>query len=321
MQLGMTSAEDVRQGHFRAIVTLGHTGLESADDLVRQAAKRLDIIIRSPVDILVPASSSSGATGDGYPFPTMTSRAKVRAKHHHVRDQSKSSTRLAHRRQRSNTSLASELSLGILPTPVKSSASTASLSTEQWSPTHLETSNPFHDTALDTLKRVQARSTSDVQGLRDESGWTSISNWSMRRSKPSIRNIFSTPKHRVDTSDGTGDTLESLLSDASPPSSPHPLAASLPRSITSIPPHQSSSSLLVAHPDIANIDPALAAAELASALTTHVLCSVCAAQGINFPACRRCGMRFCSRECRVDEKGAGNGKKWVEESIPLVRYC
>lgn len=59
------------------------------------------------------------------------------------------------------------------------------------------------------------------------------------------------------------------------------------------------------------IDPALAAAELASALTKHVTCSVCGVQGINFPECRKCGLIFCSRACRVDSKAAGDGKRHV----------
>jgi hypothetical protein len=59
------------------------------------------------------------------------------------------------------------------------------------------------------------------------------------------------------------------------------------------------------------VDPVLAAAELNSALTKRVQCSVCSAKGVNFPECRRCGLVFCSRSCRVDEAGAGNGKKHV----------
>lgn len=60
---------------------------------------------------------------------------------------------------------------------------------------------------------------------------------------------------------------------------------------------------------IAPIDPVLAAAEMSSALTKHVLCSVCGMKGVNFPGCRKCGLRFCSRECRVGEDRAGNGKR------------
>lgn len=60
---------------------------------------------------------------------------------------------------------------------------------------------------------------------------------------------------------------------------------------------------------VAAIDPELAALELASALTKHVTCSVCSANGVNFPNCRKCGLTFCSRKCRVDEAGAGDGRK------------
>ncbi|WVQ88640.1 hypothetical protein IAS59_002376 [Cryptococcus gattii] len=62
---------------------------------------------------------------------------------------------------------------------------------------------------------------------------------------------------------------------------------------------------------IAPIDPVLAAAEMSSALTKHVLCSVCGMKGVNFPGCRKCGLRFCSRECRVGEDRAGNGKRHI----------
>jgi hypothetical protein len=60
---------------------------------------------------------------------------------------------------------------------------------------------------------------------------------------------------------------------------------------------------------IAPIDPTLAAAEMASALTKHVVCGVCGAEGVNFPNCRKCGLTFCSRDCRVGDRKAGNGKK------------
>ena len=77
----------------------------------------------------------------------------------------------------------------------------------------------------------------------------------------------------------------------------------------------SSDLLLPRFPQIANIDPSLAAAELASTLTTHVCCSVCTAKGVNFPECRKCGMRFCSRGCRVGVAGGGDGKR----SVPVAR--
>ncbi|OXB38686.1 hypothetical protein J007_01496 [Cryptococcus neoformans] len=62
---------------------------------------------------------------------------------------------------------------------------------------------------------------------------------------------------------------------------------------------------------IAPIDPVLAAAEMSSALTKHVVCSVCGMKGVNFPECRKCGLRFCSRGCRVGEDRAGNGKRHI----------
>ncbi|WVN85486.1 uncharacterized protein L203_100632 [Cryptococcus depauperatus CBS 7841] len=59
------------------------------------------------------------------------------------------------------------------------------------------------------------------------------------------------------------------------------------------------------------IDPALAAAELSSALTKHTQCNVCGMEGVNFPECRKCGERFCSRDCRVGSRRGGDGKKHI----------
>lgn len=79
---------------------------------------------------------------------------------------------------------------------------------------------------------------------------------------------------------------------------------------STLPPRRKPAILSAAAADInTTIDPALAAAELASSLTKHVVCGVCAAEGVNFPECRKCGMCFCSRECRVGEGKAGDGKR------------
>ncbi len=113
------------------------------------------------------------------------------------------------------------------------------------------------------------------------------------RKQETLRNMTSSPN------------LPTMRDALSPPTKQH-------RSVSSFAPPRSqasSASLLGGDVEIAQIDPTLAAAELASALTKHVCCSVCATKGVNFPECRKCGMRFCSRDCRVGEQGAGDGKR------------
>lgn len=57
------------------------------------------------------------------------------------------------------------------------------------------------------------------------------------------------------------------------------------------------------------IDPLLAALEAASRVNVKTRCAVCGKQGINFPKCQKCGMTFCSRECRTSTvAGAAGGR-------------
>ncbi|KAJ6613344.1 hypothetical protein B0H10DRAFT_2049363 [Mycena sp. CBHHK59/15] len=52
--------------------------------------------------------------------------------------------------------------------------------------------------------------------------------------------------------------------------------------------------------DADELDPALAALEKCSRFcATRVQCSTCRKPGTNYPACPRCGLRFCSRPCRL----------------------
>jgi len=329
----MTGPEPAREAHLRAIVSLGQTELETADDLVRQAAKRLDIILRSPSELLTPARSMSEMRSDGYPFSAMSDRIKRKTQTSHTHHLSRNSCRLPQNRHCSRASATSILSTGILPTPVKSSASSTSLAAEQASPDRLHTSSPPRDTATSSLRRVQARAVVEDPTARDEPVWPSIRQWSVRRSTPRAEDTFADPPStssllrtpilieadphpQLESSTKSDDTLTPLLSDRNAKSPIIRPNASSPNlrlkpEITSLRSQQSSSSLLLrnAQSNIAPIDPSLAAAELASALTKHVTCSVCSAKGVNFPECRRCGMRFCSRGCRVGEKGAGDGKR------------
>lgn len=57
------------------------------------------------------------------------------------------------------------------------------------------------------------------------------------------------------------------------------------------------------------IDPLLAALEAASRVNVKSRCAVCGQTGVNFPKCARCGMTFCSRECRTSTgTGANEGR-------------
>ncbi|KAL7423992.1 CTP synthase ura7 [Cryptotrichosporon argae] len=103
----------------------------------------------------------------------------------------------------------------------------------------------------------------------------------------------------------TGATRVAALSPPPPPAMLRPKSSAALRRTVPVPeppadPHA-----------IAPIDPALAAAELASALTRHGACGVCGAQGVNLPSCPKCGLAFCSRACRVGETRAGNGKRHI----------
>ena len=51
------------------------------------------------------------------------------------------------------------------------------------------------------------------------------------------------------------------------------------------------------------IDPLLAALEAASRVNVKSRCAICGKAGVNFPKCQKCGMTFCSRDCRVASGG------------------
>ncbi|KAK9898115.1 hypothetical protein P389DRAFT_65837 [Cystobasidium minutum MCA 4210] len=69
----------------------------------------------------------------------------------------------------------------------------------------------------------------------------------------------------------------------------------------------------------AKIDPLLAALEAASRVNVKSRCAVCGIQGVNFPACQKCGITFCSRDCRVASGGdAGRHVCQSDQSQPSV---
>ncbi|KAK7048339.1 hypothetical protein R3P38DRAFT_2868754 [Favolaschia claudopus] len=69
------------------------------------------------------------------------------------------------------------------------------------------------------------------------------------------------------------------------------------------PPSPSSAPLLDFHP-LAPTPPqtTLASVERRSRLTFQIKCATCRAPGTNFPACPRCGVAWCSRQCRIAGK-------------------
>jgi hypothetical protein len=66
------------------------------------------------------------------------------------------------------------------------------------------------------------------------------------------------------------------------------------------------------------IDPALAAAEDASRLRIDCVCSMCGADGANFPRSARTGEVWCSRECRIASREKTRGQSAVPSTRPVV---
>lgn len=269
--------------------------MEVADDLIHQAYRRLNIVLKATGGSPIPQAEL-----DAYPFPLDRASSPVK-----------------HRRKHSQTSIFSFAdstihSSRMLLTPCKSTASLASLSREPPVIDHAQET----PRALSQLRQVQRSQDRVVlaQARKTSSNgawWPSLNQWSM---SPPSANV----------------SPPSPVSEGSPVPERTPIPAPLSirrskeadskplRAVASSPQlgaHRMSSPpstrRLPFEPDqpVASIDPELAALELASALTKHVTCSVCNASGVNFPNCRKCGLTFCSRKCRIDEKGAGNGKR------------
>lgn len=179
-----------------------------------------------------------------------------------------------------------------LMTPVKSSASLTSLSCD----TPL-IDNPHDSSAINALRRVQRRQDKLRRNLSTNSApdagrWPGLNRSASRVTVPSSQKKLSAPPSPVETKKTRSPSVVSTP-EMRRPSSTSPLGRRrLPFEPTEA---------------VASIDPELAALELSSALTKHVTCSVCGADGVNFPNCRKCGLTFCSRPCRID--GAGNGKR------------
>lgn len=210
---------------------------------------------------------------DAYPFP---------------------SARRTHRSSVSSTGADSLAQSSLkLMTPVKSSASLTSLSCD--SPL---IDNAHNSSAVNALRRVQRRQDKLQRNLSTNSapdaGW-----WPASNNNPSRVTVPSPPWKKLSTPPSPTEAKKTRSqSVVSTPELRRPSSSSPPgRRRLPFEPTEA----------VASIDPELAALELSSALTKHVTCSVCGADGVNFPNCRKCGLTFCSRPCRID--GAGNGKR------------
>ncbi|RXK37377.1 hypothetical protein M231_05364 [Tremella mesenterica] len=283
----MTSPPSLAEPLFRSVVSFGTCGLTLPDQLVHQAAKRLDIILRSPLPS--PSMSLLRNTSDGYPFPPLQSiptrtHKKTTSTLSNISMMSKGKKNKFDLRHRipSTTSMLS-LSSNYL-TPVKSSASLVSLSTVDvdWTPSRGVI------TSADSLRKIQQNQQDQLAPF----------------SPPTPKNdSFLKPSHSQQT------LALPLPSQSS--YHPQPISYESKRIVKTPVQDRTEISQNQSEHQIQGTDPVLAAAELRSALTKHVLCSVCGSRGVNLPECRKCGLVFCSRACRVDIDKAGDGKRHV----------
>lgn len=348
VQLAMTCPIPEAEDQYRKIISIGQSGLEYPDEIVRHAAKHLDIL-SPPVETpaLVPYTSRRAE----YPFPSMIPpNTHLQTPRRATTGPSQIKTNKAPRHKQtvpisSICSMRSTSSL-LRVTPIKcpSSASLTDISGEGSASLTKRASG-----ALDSLRRVHAQSVADLRAsgrIEEESGarWPVLSSWNYGKAKER----FSSPR-----SPGTPAETASLVSTFNDDESTKPLngeftsitishptpSLETPKSTLQVPTIRTVASTPTfgsfgksdkrnlklpspghltprpfdnLHSDInTTIDPALAAAELASTLTKRVKCGVCRIEGINFPECRKCGLTFCSRECRVGDHKAGNGKKHI----------
>ena len=275
----MTVPDQEKPDYFATIIDIGHCQLAGADDLIEPASQRLESL----------TNKSRGASA----FISKQNARNRQAGHGHRRI---NSTRSEHTRIRRNTSLVSftsSFAAGIQPSPIRSATSSTSVVSDLHPVRAVSDGN-----ALNTLRRLNQPSSVSLQRQGHEHYEQNVD----ELPSPALP-LVAEPE-----------TLESNLARPEKPklrhtrSSPvlyahHPLVRAAQDSRTS------SAFLTPEQANIAPIDRALAEAELASALTKQVKCSVCGAEGVNFPECRKCGLHFCSRECRIGVQGAGDGKR------------
>lgn len=319
----MTSSELESEGYFRQVVHLGQTGMEVVDELVRQAAARLGIILRSPPPTATPLSPHSE-----YPFPQF--QAPIR-----LRQQTQNHNRIPSTASR--FSIMSTMSARLQPS-MKSTVSIASMFLDGHTVERERSVPRSSDSSLaaNSLRRIRASSTRPAE-VHTQTWWPKLPVWptSSLSTSTESESTEDLPEESppVDLPPSPSKTIpsparhtksEKSSSTNLPPPDIHTIAAT-----PNVSTHPSRESTTLTAPrrrlpfepsesdSICTIDPELAAAELRSALTKHVICGVCSAKGLNFPECPRCSLTFCSRSCRVDEKKAGNGKRYVSFELGL----
>ncbi|KAK4684948.1 hypothetical protein P7C73_g5212, partial [Tremellales sp. Uapishka_1] len=308
--LVMAEYIDQAAAHFRSIISIGHCGYESIDDLVRHASARLEIIGKSePNESVCTSPLLSSIIKAEYPFPSVLSR------HERQYPKRSPSTEVSFHRNPSIFSFADSTysTSRVLQTPVKSTTSLAQLCLDAQLLDKPEQVAEKDGKAVDHLRRMD-------HGGKGEPRWgEGFRNWLSRSSPPNETSAVSAKPISKSASIPAVEPFPEPV----PPSlvnltvaPPLRTAASSPVLSTPISKIRASTqstnslrNLLPQQHDIAPIDPVLAAAELASSLTKQAVCGVCGTKGINFPECRRCGLVFCSRDCRVGEDKAGNGKR------------
>ncbi|BEI82394.1 hypothetical protein CcaverHIS002_0302620 [Cutaneotrichosporon cavernicola] len=285
---GLTSSLEVAEVCCKNVIRLGPCGLDLPDDLIRQAFRRLKSILKT-----TGGSPLSSSDADSFPFPPTPGEP---------------------RRRESNASWVSAADSNMtaslrLMSPVKSSASLASLAFDN--PIVESTPTGPRQGAAATLRGIQ-QSQRRVQSSREAASalkqpwWPTLEGLSMATPRETVQRTprdetQRRPRPREFESFSKTETKKPQLR----------IIASSPQLRSGIPMSPPTRRRLPFEPKeaVASIDPELAALELASALTKHVQCGVCGADGVNFPNCRKCGLTFCSRPCRISETGAGNGKR------------
>ncbi|BEJ13234.1 hypothetical protein CspHIS471_0304080 [Cutaneotrichosporon sp. HIS471] len=287
---GLTSSLEVAEVCCKNVIRLGPCGLDLPDDLIRQAFRRLKSILKT-----TGGSPLSSSDADSFPFPPTPGEP---------------------RRRESNASWVSAADSNMtaplrLMSPVKSNASLASLAFDN--PIVESTPTGPRQGAATTLRGIQ-QSQRRVQSSREAAStlkqpwWPTLEGWSMATPRETVQRgprdeTQRRPRPREFESVSKAEIKKPQLR----------IIASSPQLRSGIPMSPPTRRRLPFEPKeaVASIDPELAALELASALTKHVQCGVCGADGVNFPNCRKCGLTFCSRPCRISETGAGNGKRHV----------
>ena len=340
----MTVRRSQQERHLQFIVSTDACGLSAADELVKSAAVQLSVDKNLPSGL--PNRAHQAHKSDCYsPHASLGQRPPKRG---HQRYPSNLSLGYYIRSRRSSTASTNSRQVsGILPTPIRSATSSTGLDAGQWTPTPTNSRHSSAVETLKRFNNIQATGRAKTLGtsrnpikpdLFAADGEIVTARWTPRldrlwrpEHKDHLRPVLSTPNLSFKRSGIRSSASSTPLrwtprldrlwrpehKDHRRPVLSTPNLSFKRSGIRSSasstplrPSKPSSASLLCRNQtDIGSIDPRFAAAELASALTTHVCCSVCAVRGVHFPECRKCGMRFCSRECRVGGHGAGDGKR------------